>query len=435
MALPAFNKHRSYLTISWYISKEFTLTFIVCFLFFFAIFFVNQLLYLAEEILQKRAPLGEVLLLMVYAMPSFIALSIPFATLVGALLTVGKFSSDNEIVAFQASGIPLSKLFLPMMILGIVFSTGSFVMNDILLPIGTINYGRLYRSLILSNPELELQPYSIQSHRNRVMVTGSVQENIINNLLIIDNDSEGNRRIIMGKSAELIVEDDKLAELSFSISDFFSHSYSNRSPQSWDYVTGERMQYRIPLQDLTDMVIRPGAREKSSVDVWKDIQARRTDFETRSYNHTSSIETTMAEAATEYWNMVNNHNRTQSYSSSEIRKVKDLQADINQKISRPVRDTMLQIYEIEFHKKFSIPFASLAFVLFAFPVGVFSRRSGRTVNFGIGLIICVLYWFFLLGGQTLGTQNHAIPPFLTMWFPNILLIVIGSLLLLFRSRR
>lgn len=430
------NKHNSIpVTIYAYFSKEFTLTFFVCFLFFFAIFFVNQILYLAEDILQKNAPVMEVMLLMVYAMPSFIALSIPFASLVGALLTMGKFSSDNEIIAFQASGVPLSVLFIPMLVLGLLFSIGSFVMNDILLPVGTINYSRLYRSLIFSNPELELQPYSVQTHQNRVLITGNVVGNTIDTLLIIDDDSEGNRRVIAGQSAELLVDEDTMTDLSLGIQTVFSHSYSRRSPDSWEYLKGDDMNYRIPLQDITDMVFRPGAREMSSVDVWQDILERRERFASRKQEHRIKALREHIDIANTYWHHAESIEAGTVISPSVVLDLQNTLSEYTRTISSPPRDSTLQIYEIEFHKKFSIPFASIAFVIFAFPVGLFSKRSGRTVNFGIGLVICVLYWFLLLGGQTLGTQNHSIPPFWTMWLPNILLAITGITTLFIRIRK
>ena len=88
-------------------------------------------------------------------------------------------------------------------------------------------------------------------------------------------------------------------------------------------------------------------------------------------------------------------------------------------------DRSLQIYLLEFHKKFSIPAGCLAFVIFAFPVGYFARRSGRSIGFGIGLIVSVLYWSLLFAGQTLGLRLD-FSPFWSMWLPNILLVLMGG---------
>jgi lipopolysaccharide export system permease protein len=86
-----FTVIRRYPTLSRYITSEFLLSFLVSFLFYFLIFFLNQLLLMAQGILAKGIPVGSVLLLMIYSLPSFITLSAPFATLTAALMAYGRF--------------------------------------------------------------------------------------------------------------------------------------------------------------------------------------------------------------------------------------------------------------------------------------------------------------------------------------------------------
>ena len=50
-----------YGVIALYVSKEFLFGAIVCFLFFFAVFFVNQILLMAEDILSRKAPFKDVI--------------------------------------------------------------------------------------------------------------------------------------------------------------------------------------------------------------------------------------------------------------------------------------------------------------------------------------------------------------------------------------
>ena len=154
---------RSYSKAYRYITEEFLFSFLVAFLFFFFIFFVNQILLIAEEILSRNIKIFSVLRLLFYSLPVIISFSFPFGSLVGALMAVGRLSSDNEVLAFQACGIPYGRLLYPLAILGILFSAGSFIINDIFLPLGTIKFSQLYREILYSNPELELSPYSIKA--------------------------------------------------------------------------------------------------------------------------------------------------------------------------------------------------------------------------------------------------------------------------------
>ncbi|MBR6153676.1 MAG: LptF/LptG family permease [Treponema sp.] len=87
-----------------YIIKELFLYFAVSFLFFFVVFFVNNILLLAQDILEHRVPLPTVTKLIVYCLPAIIAQSAPFATLVGFLMCLGRMVSDNEILILRASG-------------------------------------------------------------------------------------------------------------------------------------------------------------------------------------------------------------------------------------------------------------------------------------------------------------------------------------------
>ena len=109
-------------TIYRYILSETFFSFLIAFLFFFFIFFVNQLLLMAREILTKHVPLGQVALLVLFSLPAIIAMSAPFASLVGTLMTVGRLSSDNEILVMLSSGLSYKNVFAPAITAGIIIS-------------------------------------------------------------------------------------------------------------------------------------------------------------------------------------------------------------------------------------------------------------------------------------------------------------------------
>jgi len=91
---------------------------------------------------------------------------------------------------------------------------------------------------------------------------------------------------------------------------------------------------------------------------------------------------------------------------------------------RKVKDQNLQSYAVEFHRKFSMPVGCLVFAFFAFPIGTRARRSGRTVGFGIGLFVAIVYWGLLVAGQTFGVRMSLSPAF-SMWFPDALVFLVG----------
>ena len=89
-----------------YVGREYLLAFVVAFLFFFFLFFLNQILVMAEEIFSKKVAFWDVVKLILYSLPVVIAFSFPFGSLVGALMSIGRLASENELLAFGSLGVP-----------------------------------------------------------------------------------------------------------------------------------------------------------------------------------------------------------------------------------------------------------------------------------------------------------------------------------------
>ena len=56
---------------------------------------------------------------------------------------------------------------------------------------------------------------------------------------------------------------------------------------------------------------------------------------------------------------------------------------------------------VELHKKFSIPVASIVFVLVGAPIGIMSRRGNFALSTTVGLIFFIIYWILPVIGQVL----------------------------------
>jgi lipopolysaccharide export system permease protein len=63
-----------------------------------------------------------------------------------------------------------------------------------------------------------------------------------------------------------------------------------------------------------------------------------------------------------------------------------------------------------------------------------AKKSGQTVGFIFGNLIAVVYWSMLFVGQTMGLRLGT-PPFISMWLPNILCLVIGVFIAILRVRK
>lgn len=416
------------MTLVRYIFSEAAFSFLVAFLFFFFIFFINQLLLMAEEILSKRVPWNQVLLLLLYSLPAIVAMAAPFASLVGILMAVGRLSSDNEILVILASGFSYRILYIPVIVLGLCISLISFIANDILLPIGTLEFGKLYRKILISSPALELESNTVKRYKDTMIITGQTNEKIIDNIIIIDRTSDGERRIISAKHSELLSNKDQ-SDLRINLYNAFMQTFKDSNRLDYDYARSKLLQYSIAQSNISQVFGSIGPREMSSADVWKEIVKKQEVVDSKIktkqqflFQSALVIENNlhwMPEASID-WNKLSQQLLN---FQNEYKSLQDIAEDRN-----------LKIYKLEFYKKFSIPFGALSFVFLAIPLGLFARKSGQTVGFSFGLLIAVVYWALLIGGQTLGSRL-GYSPFWAMWLPNIMAITIGGILGVERIRR
>jgi lipopolysaccharide export system permease protein len=413
-------------TIFQYILSEMLFSFIICFCFFFFIFFVNQILLMAKEILTKRVPFNQVALLILFSLPTVIAMSAPFACLVGTLMTVGRLTSDNEILVMLSSGLSYKNVFFPAVTMGIIISLLSFFTNDVLLPAGTVQFNKLWRKILVSTPSLEMEANSVKKFQNTVIVTGGVKDNVIENLLIMDKTEDGERRIIMASSAEL--KDGGKEGLSLNLDEAFVHSSKEIAREDYDYAVTGSLQYWVSNEDIIQQYVSVSPREMSSRDVNSailekkaDLAVKLNDRKIRMMSNTASLENILrAGPSGEGWN------RRASVVSAFQRDTASLESMFN--------DRSLTIYVIEIYRKFSVPLGAFCFVFLAVSLGLMAKKSGQTVGFIFGNIIAVLYWSMLFIGQTMGLRAGT-PPFWSMWLPNIFFLSIGIVLAVIKVRK
>ncbi|MDR2103152.1 MAG: LptF/LptG family permease [Treponema sp.] len=416
--------------VSWtlfrYLITEMMFSFFVAFLFFFFIFFVNQLLLLAQQILAKRVPFNQVALLIFFSLPSVIAMAAPFASLVGTLMTIGRLTSDNEVLVILSSGLSYKNIFIPALIVGTIISLLSFFANDVLLPAGTVQFTRLYRRILASTPALELEANSVKRFKDTIIVTGDVTGASINNVLILDKTSDGERRIIMARNAEL--RDAGKEGLSLDLLGAFIQSSKEITRLDYDYASSGFLRYWVPQEDMIQAVSSVSPREMSSIDVWEEIKVKEENLRNRideEYNENLDIALSLEESLRK-GPRDNIWNRRVNLFAEYIQE--------SQRTNNKWKDRSIQNHRLEFYKKFSIPFGALSFVFLAVSLGLLAKKSGQTVGFILGLIIAVIYWALLITGQTMGIRL-GYSPFWTMWLPDILALSAGLILCIFRLRK
>ena len=96
-------------------------------MFFVAVFLINEMLVLGEELLSNRVPIRYVLRLIVFSVPLILTFAVPFGTLVAALLFVGDIRENLELLAMQAAGFAPFRVLFSLLLIGALLTTLSFV--------------------------------------------------------------------------------------------------------------------------------------------------------------------------------------------------------------------------------------------------------------------------------------------------------------------
>ena len=90
-------------------------------------------------------------------------------------------------------------------------------------------------------------------------------------------------------------------------------------------------------------------------------------------------------------------------------------------------------YRVEAHKKFSIPFACILFVLLGAPLGILANKGGFAVSTSISFGFFLMYYILLIIGEELADRN-ILSPLVGMWTPNVVLMIVSIYLIFYTIR-
>lgn len=352
-----------------YIFKELFIYFAVMFLFYFLIFFVNNILVLMLKLLGKNLPLWDVLVLIFYSLPSIISQTVPFAILTGFLMCLGRMNSDNEILVLRVSGQnPRRIILIPVLVLGFIVSLFNLFINDYLLPISRIKFNEQYLVSISRNPFVEIEPNSVKKLNENTIVIGDIKDSIINDIVFFDKDEKNNQRIII--SGNTVANTSNKDGLTMSL-------------------------------DMNDSLVVVLNRNKIDYNLLKSDKLQMNIFESSFVNYSNS---TAPDEMTSY----------DIY--KEIKNIKKKYPDDKDRLNR---------FVLEFNKKFSLSFGALFFAFLAMPLSlIFGKQNGVFFGLITGVLISVLYWSLLWIFMLFGYRN-GLNGFFAMWVPNFIVGIAG----------
>jgi len=378
-----------------YILKEVLPPFLVGLLLYTFVLLMNQILILTEQLITRGVSLGSTALLLFFLIPAILAFTVPMAVLMGILAGLSRLSSDSEIMAFKTLGVSNVRLLRPLLI----FALGGWLLASVLslfiAPRSNYRYVQTYFSSVLEKVPFKISPrvFNESIPNTVIFIQDEDARGQWKNVLMSISSAPDEPRLVLAKTGRLQMVPERHRAY-VELSDMADHTYPLSAPEKYNITFAKSSKEEMDIQNLFASV--SAEKNVRMMDI-TELRQRR-DF-----------------LAAEL-RVLGRDPRTPPSGASV------------QQTSRDLRSVLIEI-----HKKFALPFACLIFVFLGLPLGSTTRKGGRTSGFTISIAIILVYYILITAGEELARDGR-ISPFLGMWGPNILFILV-SLALFIRTNR
>ncbi len=425
------------------------------------IFIMDFILRYIDLFLDKGVAFHIVLQTFVLSLGHMFALIIPMAVLPATLMAFGNLASENEITAMKASGISLYRMVLPGFVLASLLTYGMILYNNHVLPESNHKLLNLLIDINKKKPTIEIKEnvfidafegYKIYV-RHKDDKTGRIR-----NVQIFESDKKGTLiKTITAEQGKLeFIEASQI--LRFELENAEIHEI----PQGNDPSTYRRTvlkNYIMNIKDIDRSLKRSernyrGDREMSAQMMRDKIGDIRNDIvETRAKmtrmaglqvnNMLALLEPAVRDSVFGEGKSPETHSpdgrprpRIQAHDAQPKRETGERQS--KELLTRKALESQSEIkksyfrqidrYRVEIHKKYSIPFACVIFVLIGSPIAVRLGRSGMNTAIGLSILVFLVYYICLIGGEKLA-DRRILSPVIAMWVPNFLFGVAALILI------
>ncbi len=333
---------------------------------------IDRVYQLTDLVITKSVPFHFVLGLLLFMLPGVLTLTVPMALLVSVLLVCGRLAGDLEVVALKASGVSPLRLFRPFLGIGIVVCGIVAVLTLVIAPAASGAFQNQLFQILQTKATTGIKERTFTaSFSQMVMYVDDISASqvALRGLLVSDERDAKLSRIIVAREGRLF-SDAKNRRVTMR---FIDGSVSETD-------TGDPRRFRLTAFSLYDLNLPLDNPQRTAERIEKPEK---------------------------------------EMPLSVLRETIDELGRQGQ-IVRP--------FQVELHKRFTLPVAALVFILVGFPLGIRTHRGGRTLALGSSLAVVAGYYIihtFLEGVALRG----GVPVTLAMWLPNAIFGVLGLLLL------
>jgi LPS export ABC transporter permease LptG/LPS export ABC transporter permease LptF len=361
--------------LSRYIFREIVSSALLGVALFTFVLFLQKADRLFEQMVRASMTVTNVGYLFLLVLPPALPFTIPLGVLVGTLIGLSRMSSDNEIVAMRAGGIPSRAVIAPVLAFGLLATLVAGAASTWLTPLSVRETYRVINRMLAAQLTAEIQPRVFQEQfPNMVLYVG-------------------------------------------------------------DVIAGTQVRWRnVFMADLTPPGERPGGGHEDKSDLPRITVAREAVAVPDAPNN--RIQLSLRDSNTvEVGRDPVNYFKTGSPRGDQIlQAAAPMQVTAKKYVEMDMGPLWRETGEsveaaIEFHQRLALPMACFLLAVLAIPLGVSTRKAGKAAAFVVTVALAFVYYMGLITLNGLARQG-TLPAALAVWLPNIVFGLTGLVLLL-----
>ncbi len=340
------------------------------------VLFTKDLGRILELVVRNSAPVGSVVEVIFLILPITLTITIPAGVLVGILIGLSRLAADSEITAMRASGIGVWNFLRILSIFVLATWLLALVNGMYLAPRAQAALGRLQDRLKTSQASFEVQPRVFYEGFPKVVlyvqdVRSGLRAAMWKGVFLADMTIPGSPRVWQAEQGILVSEGPTTLHL--HLMNGSTHEIDIKAPEH----------YQISTFDQTDIPIElPPSENKAEVE---PVPVSEMD------NRTLLSEAGKVPPQSSRW------------------------------------------YLIEFHRRLALPTACVVLALVGIPLGLSSKKGGKSSGFVLTIGLVFAYYSASLIGLSLARQGR-VSPGAGVWLAD-LVFLIGGLFLLWRAEK
>jgi LPS export ABC transporter permease LptF/LPS export ABC transporter permease LptG len=347
------------------------------------VIFMRDLGRLLEIVVRNSAPLPSVAELFLLTLPVACTITIPMGLLVGILIGLSRLAADSEVTAMRASGVG-AWMFVRIIAIFAIATWLFALANSIwFAPTSSAALTHLENKLRSSQASFEIQPRVFyEDFKNMVLYVEDVRSGSNasqwRGIFLADISDPGAPKITLAQSGLIMA--DNPDSIHMHLNHGSQQELQPQNPEQYEISTFTQtdLPIALPAPDESKQDLVP-VNEMSTAELWK----RGHHPETDSFKPRNAQDTPAARAR---W------------------------------------------YLVEFHRRLALPTSCLVLALVGIPLGLSSKKGGKSMGFVLTIVLVFLYYFVSLTGISLGRSGR-IPPGVGVWAANFFFLIAGLVLL------